>query len=98
MFPLLKEKGDRMQGFTYDGIYSGDMGVWYIPDPSALWSPSPDYEVLDSEDGTRDGGSYYKSRVKKRTFTLSCYYEEITLATREKIRAWLHRDTSGELV
>ena len=87
-----------MDGFSYNGKHSGDFGVWYVPDPAVLWTPSPDFEVFDSEDGTRDGGSYYKNRVKKRVFTLACYYEDITIETREKIRAWLNRNTAGMLI
>ena len=87
-----------MDGFTYNGVHCSELGVGFIPGPSDRWEPSPDFDVQDREVDSRDGGSYYSTRVKKRVFTLPCYYENITIATREKIRRWLDRKSSGNLM
>lgn len=87
-----------LNGFTYNGIHSETLGCWYIPDASDNWRASPEYEVMDQDVVGRNGGYYYGNRVKSRVFTLKMYFEDITAETRERIRAWLDRKTSGRLI
>jgi len=44
-----------MDGFTYNGIHSYDMGCYYIPDASALWFASPNFERNNSKVSWRHG-------------------------------------------
>ena len=85
-------------GFSYNGVHSRTYHVEYIPDASSRWFAGPEWEVYDSEVAWHPGGYYYGNAVKTKVFTLSCYFEEITVKQREDIRKWLHRDTSGSLV
>lgn len=87
-----------MQGFTYNGIHCSNLGIHYIPDENERGDFFSSFEVIDYERAWNDGGGYFKSRVKSKVFNLSCYYENITHAQREKIIRWLDRRTSGELI
>lgn len=87
-----------MQGFTYNGIHCNDLGIRYVPDETERGDFFSPFEVIDTERAWNDGGEYFKTRIKSRDFSLSCYYENITYAQREKIIRWLDRRTSGELV
>lgn len=87
-----------MHGFIQNGVHSSDMGVRYIPDAVERGDFYPDFEVLDFERSWGAGGEYFHSRVTTRTFVLSCYYDEITIAKRESIIKWLDRRSGGELI
>ena len=87
-----------MTGFTYNGIHSSKFNCYYIPDAADRWFSSPDFEVYEKEVPGRDGGYTYGSRAKIRTISLKMYFEDITIEKRERIRAWLDRETMGELV
>lgn len=87
-----------MDGFTYRGVHCEELGCTYIPDASANWFASPDFDVSTDSVNWRDGRLYYYTRRKPRTFTLNCYFENITKAGREQIRRWLDAKTSGDLV
>lgn len=87
-----------MMGFTYNGTHSSTFGLYYAPDESDLWFNDPEYDVYDMDVSWRHGGYYFDSKVKNRTFTLKCYFEEIDVATRQRIKEWVKRDTSGELI
>ena len=87
-----------MNGFTYNGVHCADLGCAYIPDAAANWFPSPDIDISEDEVAWRDGGYYYNTRRKQRTFTLNCYFEGITMKGRERIRRWLDEKKSGWLV
>lgn len=87
-----------MQGFTYNGIHCSTYSVYYTPDAAARGSFFSDYDVIDEENGWTPGGNYYKSRVKSKEFSLSCFYDNVTYETRENIIRWLDRRTSGELI
>ena len=87
-----------MNGFVYNGVHCEDMGVTYIPDASAQWFVSPDIETAKDNVAWRDGSYYFYTRRKARTFTLNCYFENINMFGREKIRRWLDEKTSGTLV
>ena len=87
-----------MEGFSYNGKHSDDFHCYFIPDASDRWFASPDFQIYEADDTGKDGGYFYGTRAKVRTFTLKCYYEEITLARREALRRWLDRSTSGKLV
>lgn len=86
-----------MIGFTYNDIHSSTYNVGYIPDETQRWRESAEFDVYSKDVAWRDGGYYYGSFVKIRTIELSCYYEEITIAMREKIKKWLGRKTQGIL-
>ena len=84
-------------GFYYNGTHSSEFHVEYIPDASDRWFEGTDWEIYQKEISWHNGGYYYGNAAKVKTFTLKCYYEEITTKQREDIRAWLHRDTMGKL-
>ena len=85
-------------GFTYNGTHCSAYGVGYIPDGGDRWFSGADFDVYSKDISWRHGGYYYGNKAKIRTFALKCYFEEITRAQREQIRAWLHRDTQGRLI
>lgn len=87
-----------MYGFTYNGISSSLYGCYLAEDASDIWRPDAAFTVYDEDPAWHDGGYYYGNKVKARTFTLNCYYEDITIETREKIRRWLGRSTKGQLI
>ena len=87
-----------VSGFYYNGTHSSLYHVDYIPDASDCWFAGADWEVYDAEVAWHHGGYYYGNSVRKREFTLKCFYEEITEKQREDIRKWLHRNTSGHLM
>lgn len=87
-----------MDGFKYNGRHCSEFGVWYVPDAKDLWVNSPDYDVTSTKVKGRAGSYYYTNEAKERTFTLSCFFEDITWFDREQIRHWIDRKTSGELV
>ena len=87
-----------MSGFTYKGIHSSQFGVDYIPDAAAKWWDDPEFDNYTKNVSWKNGGYWYGTNVKIREIKLSCYFEEISMATREKIRRWFSRGASGELV
>lgn len=87
-----------MSGFTYNGVHCEELGCTYIPDASGNWFQSPDIDIGKDDVNWRDGNYYYYTRRKARTFTLNCYFEEITMTGRERIRRWLDENGSGWLI
>lgn len=87
-----------MEGFTFNGIHCSEYGVFYIPDAADRWRQNADFESYTKDVSWKNGGYYYGSAEKIRTMELKCYYEEISIATREKIRKWLMHGTRGKLV
>ena len=45
-----------------------------------------------------DGGYYYGSHLKIRTFVLDCFFEDLTETQLRKLSRWLDRKTAGPLV
>lgn len=84
--------------FTYNGTDSSTYNIEFVPDAHDRWFEGPDWEVYETDINWRDGGYYYGNSAKIRTFTLKCFFEEITIKQRENIRKWLHRDTKGQLI
>ena len=87
-----------MYGFIYGGIHSSEFGLYYTQTPDDKWFGDPEYDVYSDDIDWRHGGYYYGSKAKVRTFTLKCMFEEISIATRQAIKRWLGRDTSGKLI
>lgn len=87
-----------MTGFTYNGIHSSVFGLYYIPNADDKWFSDPEYDVYDIDVSWKHGGYYFDSKVKNRVFTIKCYFEEIDLATRQRIKQWVKRGTSGLLI
>ena len=87
-----------MTGFTYNGVHCEDLGLYYIPTKDDQWFYDPEYDVYDMDIDWRHGGVYYSNKVKVRTFTLKCYFEEIDVARRQAIKEWVRRDSKGALV
>ena len=87
-----------MGGFTYNGVHCSTYGVDYAPDASARWWEGAEFETYKKDVAWRHGGYWYGNSVNIREIKLSCYFEEIDIATREKIRKWLGRTTSGKLI
>ena len=87
-----------MLGFTYNGIHCSAFGLYYIPDESDRWFGDPEYDVYSNDIAWRNGGYYYDSKAKIRTFTLKCGFEEIDVTTRQKIKQWVKMGTRGWLV
>lgn len=87
-----------MTGFSFNGIHCSTYGLYYIPSADDKWFADPEYEVYDADISWKDGGYYFGSKLKNRTFTIKCYFEEIDLATRQRIKQWVKRGTRGRLV
>lgn len=87
-----------MTGFTYNGVHCSEFGLEYIPDRSAQWFPDPEYDVYDKDVEWMHGGYYYGSRATVRKFQLKCFFEEIDTATRQAIKNWVRRDSTGVLI
>lgn len=66
--PSLKEMKENMEGFTYNGGRSDFYHCYFIPNESDLWFASPDFEVYENTDPGRNGGYFYGTRAKVRTF------------------------------
>lgn len=87
-----------MEGFTYNGIHCSAFNVYYVPDAQDKWFEDAEFEVAKKDVTWRNGGYIYGTYAKIRQFELKCFFEEIDIATREKIRRWLGRKTSGRLI
>lgn len=87
-----------LSGFTYNGIHSEDLGLYYLPTEEDRWFPDPEFEVYSSDIEWRHGGVYYDSKATIREFTLNCFFENIDIAKRQAIKAWLKRGTVGMLI
>ena len=87
-----------MTGFSYNGIHSSMFGLYYIPNADDKWFGDPEYDVYDIDISWKHGGYYFDSKVKNRTFSIKCYFEEIDIATRQRIKQWVGRGTNGRLV
>lgn len=87
-----------MYGFSYNGKHSSDFHCYFVPNETDRWFASPDFEVYETTDAGKDGGYFYGTRAKIRTFEQRCYFEDITIETREAMRRWLDRSTSGKLI
>ena len=87
-----------MVGFSYNGIHSSEFGLYYIPNWEEQWIADAEYDVYDSDVDWKHGGYYYGNKAKVRTFTIKCYFEEIDIATRQAIKQWVGRETSGRLI
>ena len=87
-----------MSGFTYNGIHSSQFNVEYIPVAEDRWFAGPEYKLYEKDIEWMHGGYHYGNKVNIRKMDLKCYFEEITIAQREKIRKWLGRNTSGILI
>jgi len=73
-------------------------GCRYRPEPKERGDAMEDYEITDLNPDNRDGGYFIGARVKPRSFSLSCFFEDITEAQLEGIYRWLDRRQSGELI
>lgn len=87
-----------MEGFSFNGVHSSSFPCWYIPSESDKMLSTPDYEVLEADVTGRDGGYYYGNRIKTREFSLPCFFEDITLETKERMFQWLDRCANGKQV
>ena len=87
-----------MLGFTYNGVHSTDMKVYYAPNESDRGEFMSNYEVIDASRSWTPGGDYFGSRVKSKEFTLNCWYEWTSTKERNAIARWLDRRTSGYLI
>lgn len=87
-----------MEGFTYNGVHCSTYNIYYVPDAEDKWFSDPEFDTAKKDVAWKDGGYFYGTYAKIRTFQLKCFFEEIDIATREKIRRWLGRNTSGQLV
>lgn len=87
-----------MYGFTFNGIHSSEFGVEYIPDAAARWWDDAEFEIYKKDVPWKNGGYWYGNAASMRSIDLNCYFEEISIATREKIRRWLGREKHGMLI
>lgn len=87
-----------MGGFTYNGIHSSQFNVEYVPNAEARWWAGADYEIYSKKVSWKNGGYIYGSAANIRKIKMDCYFEEISIAMREKIRKWLGRTTKGKLI
>lgn len=86
-----------LSGFTYNGVHSEEFGLYYLPTEEDRWFLDPEYEVYSTDIEWKHGGVYYDSKATIRTFTLNCFFENIDVAKRQAIKAWLKRGTIGML-
>lgn len=86
-----------MTGFSFNGIHSSVFGLYYIPNADDKWFSDPEYDVYDIDVGWKNGGYYFDSKTKNRTFTIKCFFEEIDIGTRQRIKQWVKRGTRGIL-
>lgn len=84
-------------GFSYNGVHCNDMHCTYVPTAKKRWV-LPSYDTISSDVTERDGGYYYRTRQNIRTFSLDCFFENITEHQLRKIARWLDRKTAGELI
>ena len=87
-----------MLGFTYNGVHSSEFGLYCVRTPDEKWFNDPEYEVYDDDIRWKHGGYYYTSKAKVRVFTIKCFFEEIDVSTRQKIKQWVKMGTSGQLI
>ena len=87
-----------MFGFTYNGVHSSEFGLYYTQSPEDKWFNDPEYNVYSDDVDWKNGGYYYGSSVKSRKFTIQCYFEEIDIATRQRIKQWVKNGTYGTLI
>ena len=87
-----------MFGFTYNGRHSSEFGLYYKRTAEDKWFKDPEYDVYDANIDWKHGGYYYGSRLKVRTFTIECFFEEIDVNTRQRIKQWLKYNTKGRLI
>lgn len=87
-----------MSGFTYNGIHCSEFNIEYIPNAQDRWFPEGEFQIYSKDIDWRHGGYYFGNKVNIRKINLKCYFEEITIKQREKIRRWLGRNTSGKLI
>lgn len=64
----MKEMKEEMDGFTYNGKHSEIFHCYFVPNETDLWFASPDFEVYENSDAGRNGGYFYGTRAKIRTF------------------------------
>ena len=86
-----------LSGFTYNGVHSEEFGLYYLPTEEDRWFLDPEYEVYSTDIEWKHGGVYYDSKATIRTFTLNCFFENIDVAKRQAIKAWLKRGSIGML-
>lgn len=75
-------------GFTYNNVHCETMKCYYVPNAEDRWFNDGEFNVYDTDVAWKHGGYYYGNRLKNRTFSVKCYFEEITIAEREDIRQW----------
>lgn len=65
-------------GFSFCGVDIADIGLTYVPETSAIYSPysGAAFNVSASTDGTMDGGLFYGTTLKPKEFTLRCIFED----------------------
>lgn len=67
-----------MDGFTYRGKHCEQMGCFHIPNEEAIGTRMEEYTVSATTVAGRDGGYYFGATVNEKTFSIDCYFEELS--------------------
>lgn len=73
------------------------MNCTYVPSSTERWLLPP-YATISSEVTERDGGYFYRARQNIRTFSLNCFFEDITERQLRRIAKWQDHKTAGDLI
>lgn len=84
-------------GFSFNGVHCSKLGCTYVPSADEKIS-LPNVSATTSEIAQMDGGYYYGSKYKTRTFSLKCFFEDLTMERIHAITRWLSKDSLGKLV
>lgn len=95
---LVKKVRRVKDTFTFAGINSIAFSVHYLPSASNIFGEAIERDTYDEEIAWRNGGVYYGSRVKKKTISLSCYFEDISERTLASLNRWLYQEKEAELI
>ena len=84
--------------FTFCGISAADCGLIYVPKAENIFVWDSNYTTHSLEVDGHDGGYWYGSTVKPKTFDLDCYFEDITSLQIKKAQTLFNRGRTGELI
>ena len=90
---------EEMYGeFSFNGRSCTEFGLHYIPSASDRWLSSVPWKAMKETVTGRHGAYYYGQTADVKTFTLECFFEEVTEERLEAIERWLHREREGKLI
>lgn len=85
-------------GFTFMGMHSSDLGVYYAPDAGTMFDDREDIDIYEDDVEWRDGGLYYGMKAKPKEFSLSCFFEDLPERQYQRMKQWLDAGNQGKLI